>query len=135
MLTFIYSVILGFMFFPAILSVLMASRSLFLLFWNMSWYLLMSWFGEQVFGPSGVWVGGTFAIIYTYKMLTKPVPSVQFQVKHFTSNRKNTWSPTGTTQKKASDITDENVIEAQYSHIESATAHISQNPSIDPKKH
>ncbi len=111
---FLCTLILFFMLVPATLSVILASRSIGLLLWNMVWYLIISWFGQQVFGPRGVWVGGFFAILYVYKMLTRPVPSVQFQMKTFASTNgfKSYRNPT------PANPANENVIEAQYTHIE-----------------
>jgi hypothetical protein len=108
------------MLFPATLSVVLASRGLLALFWNLSWYLVMSWFGQQVFGPAGVWIGGFFALAYVYKAMKSPVPSVQFRVQHFSSTKKRPVRP-------ERPIDEENVIDVEYRHIDSGSHKLNEN--------
>lgn len=71
----------------------------------------MSWFGQEVFGPQGVWVGGFFAVAYVYKIMVNPVPSVQFRMHHFKG--------VPTPPPSSSPATNENVIDVEYRHIKS----------------
>jgi hypothetical protein len=101
-----------------------------MLAWNMGWYLIMSWIGQQIFGPIGVWIGVWFAILYCFKAITRPVPSVQLKVQHFANayRPRPSHGPKGSTfSQKTTPGNATDVIDVEYKHIDAESDRLGSN--------
>lgn len=117
---FFFFVIFFLMIVPALFSLAFASRHWLAIIWNGFWYMVLGEVAIRAFNSTnGKYVGLTFLMLYLYRALTRPTPSMRFQFRNL-----KTYGPTyqrassrPKPEREAQPLERE-VIEAEYRRID-----------------